>query len=372
MKKEYPNYKKSGITTKTLEARLSVKEKSIVKKFEEYCLITESPNKVNDIKMNLLQFRDIIQKPLSQINLEDVRGFLSVLNQSGRRSKNGTKITVKRFLRWYYKDWSKRFDNLKDIKLANNFNEEKINEGTLLTKEELELLCRTANNYRDKAIVLCLYELGCRPEELKKLKWKDIKFRDDDLAEVTLFSGKTKTSRTILIKDSVLVLKDWKQHYKFPDMRDSDFVFPAKHRDREMSRVLLSALISRLGEKAKLNRRIFPYLFRHSRLTELHNLKLPEQTWKKFAGHKPHSRMIGVYTHISNKDLTKCLLEDIYKIKELTPEQKNKYEIEINNLKKEVEKIKKNYAGALKSNATEMTEIRRLAKIFKNLQDKKN
>lgn len=73
--------------------------------------------------------------------------------------------------------------------------------------------------------------------------------------------------------------------------------------------------------RTKLNRTIFPYLLRHSRLTKLYR-DLPEQIVKKYAGHSPDSKMPAVYSHISSKDVKDVILEQIYNVKEITPTQK--------------------------------------------------
>lgn len=337
MKKSYPNYKHLKITAEDLEQKLDSQEKEILRKFETYVSTSAGFGRTQAIRRRLLQIRDIMEVPLYKITLDEVISFLSILNQSNRKSQNELKLTLKRFLKFQYSDWSREFKNLEVIKLRDEFDENRIKTRNLITNDELERLCRATTNYRDKAIVLCLYELGCRPEELTKLKWRDIKFREDGLAEVSLFSGKTKKARNILIKESVLVLKDWRQHYKFGEPRSDDLVFCTKNRDKIMKATTFSLLISRLGDNANLGRHIFPYIFRHSRLQELHvKEKLPEQVWKKFAGHRRNSNMLSVYTRVDEEDLHKCLLEDVYKVEELTKEQLT----EIEKLKLEIEKIK--------------------------------
>jgi hypothetical protein len=53
---------------------------------------------------------------------------------------------------------------------------------------------------------------------------------------------------------------------------------------------------------------VTPYLFRHSRMTELHKRGMTEQVMKKFAGWSDRSRSPATYVHLSAKDVDDSLL----------------------------------------------------------------
>ena len=52
-----------------------------------------------------------------------------------------------------------------------------------------------------------------------------MKFKED-FSEITLYSGKTTSARTLPIKDSANYLKRWKESYPFPDVTNHDYIFP--------------------------------------------------------------------------------------------------------------------------------------------------
>ncbi|MBU0467130.1 MAG: hypothetical protein KKF39_05685, partial [Nanoarchaeota archaeon] len=81
MKKSYPEYRKLRINKEQLYNKLTNAEKKIVDDFISYCAIGSGQNKLNDIKANILQFRDIIEKPFKEINLKDLRDYLVLLNK---------------------------------------------------------------------------------------------------------------------------------------------------------------------------------------------------------------------------------------------------------------------------------------------------
>ncbi|MBU1051259.1 MAG: site-specific integrase [Nanoarchaeota archaeon] len=315
MKKSYPEYRKLRINKEQLYNKLTNAEKKIVDDFISYCAIGSGQNKLNDIKANILQFRDIIEKPFKEINLKDLRDYLVLLNKSGRTkyTTNGTKIHVKRFLKWYFKGWSERFDELKDIRLMEAFNHEKINEGTLLTKQDIEKIMQKERNLSKKTFFISLYESGLRPIELRTLKWKNIRFNTDgDISELHIFATKTSKARTVFVKESTYYLQQLKEEV------DGDYVFPSVMKQNEpISKASATLWIKGMGKKT-LGRDIFPYLIRHTRATELY-LNNPKVA-QKFMGHKKD--MSNIYTHLSSKDVKENLLQTVYKLEDVPPEEK--------------------------------------------------
>lgn len=330
MKQTYPNFRKTGVSF--IEETLKPKDKKLLDNFLKYCRMTAGEKKINDYKREMLKIYYVLEKPYDKYKKIDIQDFLSLLNSSQleKWTKNTIKIILKRFLRWHYKD----LDMIKDIKKEYAFNEKRINESTLVSPEEVEKLIRAAQSLKWKAIISLLCESACRPQELRQLLWKDIKF-NGEIADITFYSGKTRKSRTIPVKDCVVHLKRWKQEYEYPDLREDDVVFPAQEgRNSMMCDDTLPRMFKRLCIKAGI-REIFPYLFRHTRLTFMYN-NLPEQIVKKYAGHSADSEMALVYSHISNKNVKDVILKEIYNTKELTPEQKNKYDEEIELMQKQI------------------------------------
>ena len=141
--------------------------------FIEECSVNAGDDKLKKIERCILQFYDIIEKDLDKVDKKDVDSFLILLNHSDRSFwyKNEIKIYLKRFLLWKYKD----LEMIKNIKLdSKRLNEEKVNENNLLTEEEVDKLIRKAERLREKAMIILLFESGCRPQELLNLKWKNI------------------------------------------------------------------------------------------------------------------------------------------------------------------------------------------------------
>lgn len=341
MKKSYPDFRKEKIRTEKLYKALSTKEKIIIDDFLKFCSISAGVKKISDIKGIILQIHYVMECPLDVISLDDVRSFLSLLNQSHRRewTKHGIKVTLKRFLKWKYPDWSSRFNQLADIKLKKVSTQDRYTEDKLLTEEDIEKMLRKAETLREKSLLIMLFETGARPQEIVNLKWKNLSYEGNH-GLVNIYSEKTHESRTVPIKESVIHLKRWHQEFSFPDVRQNDFVFPApRDRTKPMNDTTLWYLLKRLAKKTGVQKNVYAYLFRHVRARELYE-ELPEQLAKKLLGHAKDSRMPSVYSHTRDKKAIQAMLNKIYHIEEITHDKQLKLEKEIEDLKKELIQIR--------------------------------
>ena len=334
--KEYPTFKRGE--AQDFFKKLPSNEKGLIENFIEYVSITSKSNKrLENNKRSLIAFRKIIKKPLDKTKLEDLRKFLALLNNSDRTqaTRNELKHTIKRFLKWKFKDWSKRFEDLSDIKLVMRINEEKINADTLVTKKEVETIMKEEPKLFWKTFFISLYESGLRPKELRTLIWKNIKFNvdKDDISEINVFATKTHRARTVYVQEATFYLK------KLKEQSENELVFPApRDKTKSVSKELPAMWLGRISQKV-LGRRIYPYILRHSRATELYtNAGIPDKTVQKFLGHS--KSMADVYTHLSNKDVKDAVSKTIYKTEDLPPEKKYQLEKDVEQHRMEILELK--------------------------------
>ncbi|MFH1802801.1 MAG: tyrosine-type recombinase/integrase [archaeon] len=343
MKKSYPSYK-DRVTVALVERGLPDDQKRIVDDYCAFLSTTAGAGKVADYRRYMIQFYDIMEKPLNKLTPQEVIKFASLVNLDETRetnTKNAIKVTVKRFIKWFY---DSDFEMLKTLdKLNQKFvlvNEKRINKGVLLTEKEIEKLLRTADSLKLKAQIITLYESACRPQELRTARWGAL---DWDRKTISFYANKTKKARTIPLDESIIHLKRWRQEFMFSDVTDNDYIFPSpRDRSKPIGRFEFTYWIRSLGKKAKINRPVYPYLLRHTRLTELHNkYKLQDQVHKKFAGHSPKSDMTGVYVAMDNEDMVQSVISQVYHVEELTPERKHELEEEIEKLRGEMAEMSK-------------------------------
>lgn len=362
MKRTYPDYKDMSIVFN----KLSKTNQTIISKFLTNCSASAGKTSVRKIYHKIVQIVDILDKDLNKINEEDIVNFLSLLNNSKRSTDtiNDTKKILKRFLKWKYLDWSKRFhnfDRLKSIQTKRKPDSERLSSQDLLSKEDVEMLIRGTKENKIKTIISILYETGCRPEELLSRKWKDINFRNE---EIYFISAKTGKSRTLPIRESVIRLKNYREEYPTGIPKDEDFLFPSPHGEDHISVQLLNHLLKPLGKKI-LNKNVFPYLFRHSRLKYIKS-KLSPDTYEYFSGHSIEVAQEH-YKHLENEDLIKEMNEKIFNIESLTQEKKE----EIQKLKEQISKDKalillmfEKIAEAIKNKKFDKTEHKGLRELI--------
>jgi len=326
MKDKYPRYSQGQLAE--IDKKLSPANKRILNEFCNHCLIKAGKQKVEKIRRELVQVHDITQTDFNKFNKEIVDSFLVVLNQSDRSiwTKNEIKVYLKKFLKWHYKD----LDLIDNIRGENrrDLNPHKINENNLINEQDIEKMLRFAMNYKEKAYLFLAFESGARPQELLNLKWQDIKF-EDNYTDITLYSNKTRQTRTFPVYKASKFLKEWKQNYSFIDVKESDYVFVSRWKEEHMTTVGLNKILRRMAQKAGLKKDVWNYLFRHSRATKLYE-ELPTPIVEKLMGHQNMSK---VYAHISSKKAREEMLKKIYHVEELTQEQQNKYAEEITQIK---------------------------------------
>jgi integrase len=124
-------------------------------------------------------------------------------------------VTLKKFYRWLRgsDDYPPEVRWLK----ASVRNKTNITADKLLSEKEVLKLAEVAENHRDRAFVLALYESGCRIGEILGLRMKDIAC--DENGALLSVSGKTGTRRIRIIA-SCSELMSWINVH--PDSKNRD------------------------------------------------------------------------------------------------------------------------------------------------------
>lgn len=346
MKESFPLYNQGDLVD--IEKRLSKKDKDILEQFLRKCSITAGAEKVKKIKRHLIQFYDITEKGFDEQDKNSIEAFLVLLNKSKRSvwTKNEMKGYLKKFLKWFYKD----YELVEDIKREFTNIANKVNENNLITEQDVKKMLNSAENNKERAYLSLMFEIGARPQEVLSLRWKDIKFLEG-YANVLLFSNKTKRSREYPVVESGEELYKWKQTYFFPDVKPQDLVFPSRYRNKQMTTNGANKLLRRLSVKAGIDKDVWNYLLRHTRATRLYE-ELPSPIVEKLMGHQNMSK---TYAHISNKKTREAILTKLKKLDKLDSKKAKELEGEIEKLKKdrkrvydEIEDLKQYLLGEIK------------------------
>ncbi|MCL5068230.1 MAG: site-specific integrase [Thaumarchaeota archaeon] len=155
-------------------------------------------------------------------------------------------------------------------------------------------------------------EVGARPGEFLGMKIKDIIFDEGKRVVCRLGHQGGKTGeRLILIIKSVSFVSRWLDAHPLKDNPDAPLWigFSNTNKYEPWSYNAFRKMLSELAEKAKIRKKISPYLFRHSAATRDARLGFTEAQLCMKYGWTLGSKMPRVYLHMANTDLYSKILQ---------------------------------------------------------------
>jgi len=292
--------------------------KKLITEFDKAMLLLENLSKPRRLKLVGTMFiiaRDYLKKPLNEVTKDEIKEFIRVIEDRSISpwTKQGYKVTIKKFIKWLeYGDEEKDHDKYPEqvywIKIhIKSKDKPRVQANAILTEDEIEKLIVAAQFPRDKAFISLLYELGARISEVGNLKIKDL--TRDEYGYIIDLSGKT-GHRTPRIVMSDTYLTDWvNQHPMGKDPEAPLWVSNEKGVIKKMCYGSLRKLVNRIKEKAGITKRVYPHLFRHSRVTHLLSKGvINEAQAKVYFGWTPNSNMLADYAHLVSQDANNAIL----------------------------------------------------------------
>ena len=324
-KVDFHNYEKNlkSALERVDTFKTSKQNKKTILKFCDY-LFSEGLSKARVIKyiMHLKRLSELVKKDFEKADRDDIERIFKSIETSDLSdyTKKDYRVICKRFYKWLRK--SEEYPpEVRWLKATLRNNKHKLPED-MLTQDEVLKMVDTANHPRDKALVFCLYESGCRIGEIATLKLRNIE--TDDYGAIIHVSGKTGDRRVRLIASSPSLMSWVNVH---PDKDNPDaflwFGIGTKNKNKMMSYAAITTMLKTLGEKAGIKKKIHPHLFRHSRATELAN-KLTEAQLKEMFGWVQGSSQAATYVHLSGRDVDNALLNVYGMKKEESEKEKSK------------------------------------------------
>lgn len=258
-------------------------------------------------------------KPFREVTQDEIVAFVSEMNKKYAEPYVGlAKIVIKSFYRHLYGLKKNEFPS-QVVNLNSNYNHKKklpIRPEDVITKEDLVEFLRWCDNFRDKAIVVTLYESAARIGEFVKINIEHIKF--DERGAVLVIEGKTGQRRLRLI-ESVPFLQKWVEAHPRKGEDHAPLWCSVRKPFGRVNSGAIHLVLLKIKNRSRVKKPMNPHNFRHSRLTELAKF-LSDSKLKIFAGWTAKSDMAGVYVHLTGKDLD----DDLFKIAGVEIEQKPK------------------------------------------------
>lgn len=136
----------------------------------------------------------------------------------------------------------------------------------ILSESEVSRLIQATKDVREKAIICLLAYSGIRNSELCSLRLQDVNLGDN---HITVFGGKNRKDRRVNISaECTKTMIDYLAVYKRPP---DSFLFTTILNNHQLATCDTRKLIRTVARRAKIGRRVFPHLLRHSLATNLLN-----------------------------------------------------------------------------------------------------
>ena len=244
--------------------------------------------------------------PFERISREELRGFIEKVNLGKVEglvedwTKRDYRMIAKKFFGWLRDPEFVKWIKIGEVKST-------VGPDDVFTDDELSVLRSTCENIRDKALIETLYETACRPHEFLGLRKSDVSF-DEYGAIVYVRKGKTGARRVRVVNASPL-LANWIKNHPLKDEESPIWIdLSTNTRYQPLLWIGLKRHVKRLARSASIQKRVNPYLFRHTRLTHLARF-MTEAQLCEFAGWSQGSNMPSMYVHLSGRDVDAALLK---------------------------------------------------------------
>jgi len=297
---------------------VSPEQLGIMQEFNSY--LTEKNVSLNTKKNYFQVLRKVsitIGKPLDKsVTKEGIEVWLNSIREDAVQTKISKIATVKKYFKWVYfrgtSDMKKNiYPGIVDwIEMPNNKVEKKITSADLLSQEDIKKMMDSCDNARDKAIVSLLFDSGLRKTELVNLNIGDIHIDiNEQYLTVRNEQGNKTGARDVPLNYSIAAIKEWINVHPFKDQLDKPLFICLEHGSgkqtcrygERISGCSVLRIVKLSGKDAKINKRIFAHLFRHSRNTDLEDKGAPRSARICMFGWTEKSRMPEHYSHLSKE-----------------------------------------------------------------------
>lgn len=227
-------------------------EKYLLKLLQDMQLKNFTQNTCTDYFRFVKKFLDFTNKDAMSITYADIRKFIFHLKD--HENKKASTINVyTAAIRFFFEYtlgyvWdSKKIPKMKrDRKLP-----------VILTREQVNMLIDSMDNYKHKAITSTMYSSGLRVSEVCHLRYEDIR-RNQKMIHVPL--SKNRQDRYTILSDRNL---DILTEYWYRFNRPMGWLFPSTVRDEPLTTATVEGFIKHHAQELGLPEGVTPHTMRH-------------------------------------------------------------------------------------------------------------
>ena len=298
--------------------RMHKRDEKIVLEFEKHCVIEglSVPRRLKLCRVLSIFSRDFLKKRFEHATADDIFDAIITVEQHNYApwTKHDVKVVVKKFFKFLV--WGRDGLNRTGYppivaRISTSMRKRdkvRIQASDVLSVEEVKRLIATATNTQDRAFMTLLYELGARISEIGCMKIGDVS--KDEYSFICSLNGKTgpRTSRVIL---GAAALTAWLNQHPAKDNLQAPLW--GTMQQGKWTRSAYSRLrfrVKQLSREAGIRKRVYPHLFRHTRITHIRSENHMNQDQAKlfFGFSKDSTVMERTYSHLISKDANDAVL----------------------------------------------------------------
>ena len=271
-----------------------------------------SPNTIEAYRNDLAHLEAFMMRndlKLENVTLEQLHTFAASLHEYGITPRSQARVlsSVRSFFRFLVLDGVVESDPTELLEWPSLPEHLPV----VLTLEEIDRIedsidLSKAEGARNRAIIEVLFSCGLRVSELVNMKLSDLYLED----RVLLVRGKGNKERLVPVSNKAIAdLKRWFFDRNLMKIKpgEDDYVF-LNRRGAHLTRTMILIMVKRQAEEAGIKKTISPHTFRHSFATALLQGGADLRSIQAMLGHEKIDTTL-VYTHISNEQLRKAILE---------------------------------------------------------------
>lgn len=236
--------------------------------------------------MTIKRFIEFTNRPLTVADENDVENFLAYLKNTGNSntSINNNRRNLSAFFSWIRKQ-KLRWDN--PVEAVEQYREESkpIDHMDAREWEQLKTGCR---HPRDRAILEFLRCTAVRRGEIPSICISDVDWRT---GKIMVNGRKTRTYRPVCLDDvAIRYLQDYLQWRGVGLSSEESLFTHFKGNVRTgLSEDGIYSAVKRIAERAGMERRVYPHLFRKTAATNIVKRGGSEEAAGEYLGHRPRT-----------------------------------------------------------------------------------
>jgi len=258
--------------------------------------------------------KKVTRKEINNLCIKIVKEKMDQKTHKEGHNSYDMKKLLRNFLRWYITGFHAlndledgELDCLKGVKVRAVPNT-LVREQLLTEEDRQKMLTACGPDQMKRALVDAFWDSGGRPGEVLSLRIQDIKI--DEYGFKLGVTGKV-GARDIRVVTAVSNMGRWLDLHPFKDNVKWPFwiITTKGYYGRPYSYRYARNVLIKIGDIAKVNKRVFMNLFRHSEITRSANTYSDAIT-KKRHGWTPITKMLARYQHLIENDVDDAVLAE--------------------------------------------------------------